>query len=1136
MSRAETDAQHSVTLCLFGYPKLYQKERPLDTTLPKKALALLAYVAVADEPIGRETAETLLWPDVPTKTAKSSLRNLLSKLRKALPHLLKITSRTITLHPNAAQQIDVVAFQRGIAAIQRAHGTQKSLDLHHWQATLDRYQGDFLAGFHIPRSAPFDEWSVLQREYLREQAITNLFSLSDAYAAAAEIDLALAALTRLLAIEPWHEAAYLQQLQLLHASGRRTEALQLYERFQMLLADEFALEPSTELTALYQQIKTGTTTPLGTHRSSKTPTFFTRTESVTDNAVAGASIPTNLPHPLRLFFGREKELTLIQQLITNPTCRLLTIVGAGGMGKTTLAEEAGLRLLKAPAVGFSDGIFFVALSGIKGNDNQQAESNGGGQAAAIGGAGQARPTHQEAIALAIAKQIGCEIQQQIPLVAQLQAYLHPKRLLLILDNFEHLLAGTGTLMALLTRAPELRLIVTSRFVLGIQGETVLSIEKLSLPSAVYLPQAERPDLAVAMQQTPVDPLKEAQLLQESEAAAMLVQRIQRHDPRFVLNAQNIGAVAQICHLVGGLPLGIELAASLSPVLGCTALAAELTEGLDVLALESPDLPAEQRSLWAVFMRSWQLLMLQEQHLLAQLSLFPGSFDRSAASAITEASLPLLLQLINYSLLERVDEERYAMHRTIRAFARKQLQQWPDLAEAAQVRFVRYYLAFFGQQLPTLQGKEHATAVARIFVELDNIQMAWRWAATRRMSAELLDCAGALMLFQEAQGIYAVASELYQYALHQFGVQHETDTDWQGAVTDVQTNRLIGRLQSYIGTNYTYAGQIAKAQTIFRSSFAHLQRADAPAETSFCLVSWGVSARGLDLRQAKALAMQAMPLLPNVTPYYETLVYTSLGETNRMLGVYDEAERFMTDAYQLAKRIDWSWGLTNSHRLLGQLQLSRGHYAAAESHLRNCIKLARERHLQTLLAEATIALGYALQWQERLVEAEECYLESLQLTEKLQLNAHRTQVLWARGSLAEQQGEYAAAKAFFRDSLAVGDVVRANRALPTLGWALIGLGEWAEAQAYFQQVSDEAEQRHAHPIQLDAQVGLTYLQYLRAQQAVQPDQTQLTAILRVLRTIHQHPAATQETHRRVAHVTAMFDVAILAPLRTPSALS
>ncbi|MCB0062829.1 MAG: AAA family ATPase, partial [Caldilineaceae bacterium] len=604
MAHAESDTHIAVALSLFGYPKLHSTDQPLHTKLPKKAVALLAYVAVADAPIGRETAETLLWPDAPTKTAKQSLRNLLSRLRKALPNIVTITARTIALQPGFAQRTDVALFQRGVAAIQRAQRNHEPLDLQQWQRALDQYRDDFLAGFHIQNAASFDEWTVVQREYLREQAITNLHSLSAAHAAAGDIDLALAALTRLLVIEPWHEAAYRQQIELLQTSGRRTEALQLYARYRQLLADEFDLEPSPEINALYQQIKIGTSVPLHAPRAPAQPQPATSTQTTVDHALVIEPIPNNLPHPLRIFFGREKELALIQRRITEPACRLLTIVGAGGMGKTALGEEVGLHLLKAHAAHFPDGIFFVSLSGIElgknGTSAQELRADEPRQWGERSAAARQQEDGHDAIAVAIAKSIDCELSGQIPVLDQLQAYLRAKRLLLILDNFEHLLAGAGTLAALLTRAPELSMIVTSRFLLGIQGETVLTLDKLSLPPTSYRVHAHEQGLGA----TETLPTEDAtpdltNLLQKSEAVAMFVQRLAQYDPHFALNAQNIGAVAQICHLVEGLPLGIELAAGISPALGCQALATELTKSLDLLVLETPDLPATQRSLWAV---------------------------------------------------------------------------------------------------------------------------------------------------------------------------------------------------------------------------------------------------------------------------------------------------------------------------------------------------------------------------------------------------------------------------------------------------------------------------------------------------------------------------------------------------------
>ncbi|MCB9155778.1 MAG: AAA family ATPase [Caldilineaceae bacterium] len=1130
MSCVETDTQCSIALRLFGYPKLYQKGTPLHTTLPKKAMALLAYVAVTDEPIGRETAETLLWPDAPAKTAKSSLRNLLSKLRKEHPDLLTITTRTIALQPAFMHQIDVVAFQHGIAAIQRAAHHPEPLDLRQWQSALDCYQGDFLAGFHIQQSASFDEWSVLQREYLREQAITNLFSLSEAYAATAESDLALAALSRLLAIEPWHEAAYLHQLQLLQASGRRTEALQLYERYQALLAEEFALGPSTELTALYQQIKTSTitTTPFGTHLGPKPSSVLTKIESTTANKPADKSIPHNLPHPLRLFLGRAKELALIQQLITAPTCRLLTIIGLGGMGKTSLALAVAHHLLQHHGADFPDGIFFVPLLGINEPDTANfAESMSGraddehlprarsAESAQIG----------SAIVTAIANHIGCTLREDLPSHLQLSNHLQTRRLLLVLDNFEHLLAYAGTVLMLLTATPNLKLLITSRARLNIRGETILPLEKLSLPSPSTSRARASADLSVALS-TKADTY--AQLAdaawQESEALTMFVQRARCIDPNFVINTDNINAIVRICQHVDGLPLGIELATSMLPLLSCHELAVELNESLDMLQADLQDLPADHHTLYAVCERSWRLLAPPEQLLFATLSIFPGTFERTAAKVIAGATTALLMRLLNQSLLTREGDARYVIHRTVHQYVQGKLRQWPHKFDEAQIAYARYYLELLVNNESVLVGKESALAIAQITKEIDNVFAAWRRAVAYAMVTELSQSMHVLFVFCMQQGLFADALELFDYALRHFAPHQEV----QKSPANDQIMILIGRLQSYLGIFSGYLGRQSQAEAALRAGLSMLRQTDELNPKILCLGALGAAIRMNDLHEGRALLGESMGLANAADNLTKGMLQFILAEIECFCGQYEDARRLATDSHALLMPVDWKWGLMESLRVLGLTQLRLGNYVAAQKIFEIRIENARQQGFTAVWIDAMISRGDALRLQGQPSAAHQDYAKALHLAQKFQLPLLVAQAHWAQGCLAEQLGEYPKAKALLTENVNVRHPIQFMAALPTLGWALLGLGELDEAQAYFQRVFNEAETKHAVPICLEAQAGLAYIALLQTEAAhVSTGQHRAirTQTISTFCTIGQHPASAKETRSRLTQLRALLDIEV-----------
>lgn len=773
---------------LFGHPELRLDGQTPDLKLPHKALALLYYLALTAQPVGRETLATLLWPDAPMPTAKQALRNVLSLLRKVLGDVLAITYRTIALQAAPIHHIDVLAFQQGVSAVQKAQQQGTVPDLALWQATLTLYRGDFLAGFYIHQSELFEEWTTQQREYLRNQLITNLLALSDAYAANAILAAALTCLNRLLEIEPHNEAAYSRQIQLLFRLGRRTEALQSYERYRQMLAKEFNMPPSPALIALIAELRMqadNVATPVPQIQSLATtqtsaaaaPVQLLTLSSSLDQTASQQTLPTNLMRPLSAFVGRSQEFVYISQRITTADCRLLTIVGPGGMGKTSLALAVGQQLLRTQPTTFPDGIFFVPLSDVEAinadHDKRLPLTD-----SALG----------EAILRAIAEQIGYKLDAGVSCALQLQAYLRTQQILLILDNFEQLLAGLDGVVALLTQVPQLKMLITSRARLNVRGESVLTLNNLSLPPLAY-------QAAIAATQANAAYVIPAAVWQASEAVVMFVQRAQQFDPTFTINAETIGPVGQICQLVEGLPLGIELATSMLPLFSCTALAAALSRSLDFLATDLRDLPAGQRTLAAVFARSWQLLPVEGQQLLARLSIFPGSFERAAAERITGATGVLLRRLLDQSLLSNVGDSRYALHRTVQAFAQQKLQQWPEQRATLHEHYAHFYLECLARLGQAQSEAAYVTITAQLQADLEHVRTAWRWSVDQSNLALMELSVDSLQELYLTTGIYVEAIQLLEAALPI--IRHAVAT----SPTATQPQQLLARLLCYLAQFY-----------------------------------------------------------------------------------------------------------------------------------------------------------------------------------------------------------------------------------------------------------------------------------------------------------------------------------------------
>lgn len=1070
---------------LLGTPKIYLDDQVQLRFRTRKAQALIMYLAVTNRSWSRDALATLFWPNTDDASARKNLRDILPLLRRRFGEYLLIEEDNIGLNPMRQFKCDVTQFS---AVMEEQLAT---VDISSLAKTLDLYQGEFLEGYSSVRiSADFELWVLREREHLHQLALIGFTTLCQRQQQAGAYDAAISTNRRLLRLAPWDEATHRRQMLMLAQSGQQTAAMAHFETVCQILAEELDIKPDQETAALYKEIRAGTFRALPEQVQLQPETMADTTPSNTQ--ADDSAPPHNLLAPLATFIGRQKELAFIAERLSAPDCRLLTITGLGGMGKSSLALAAGQQLLAAPQSAFPDGIFWVPLADINVSSVEQREQMAADDMM-IG----------EMLLYAIAEELSTQPTVNLSSIQQLHLYLRTRTLLLILDELEHLLAGVDALISLLTKAPHVKVIVTSRARLNIRGETMLTLDKLSLLAivnhAVY--QSDRPEEYNIV---------EDEGWRTSEAVTMFVQRAQQVDPDFALDAETIGPVVRICYLVEGLPLGIELATSMLPLLPCDELAAELADNLHILETDLRDIPSDQRTLAAVFERSWRLLSPQSQILLARLAIFPASFSREAATTIADVSLITLKKLIDQSLVNQTEGGRYLLHRTIHEFAQQKLRQWPQQVAALEVEFSHYYLRHLSAQEQTFTGTDHAKAAEEIQRDLHNIHTALRLGVKHRMYTLLKDSVIAILLFYDQYGRFRNAFTLLDEMITQ--LQENEDQSTRAADTIADPLLTITRLQIFMGLCHIRLGRIEEAHAAYQTTWERLQHHYDPKAAALCASLWGVSLRQTDPQRSIALLSESRGLAKvSNTAWIEIVSSQGLGETNLLLGNYTVARQQAQDGYAKAAKLRWPRSLTTGQKAMGLIALMIGDYRSAEVHFQKAATIARQALLQHLYLECILLLGVALSLQQRFAEAEKYFAESHTFAKTFGEGIHFAPVFWEKGCLAEQRHEYAAAKALFVQSMKLGLPNWWAHALPTFGWVLIALGELDEAQSYFQSVYTDAKAHQRHPVSLDAQAGL-----LCIAQGTAEDKT-LAAIKSDLQQIHQHPATTQQTRVRIEQI-------------------
>ncbi len=825
----------------------------------RKAASVVKLLALAtDHSLHREQVMDLLWPDLAPRAAANNLHQALHVARRTLEpeatayRYLPMRGEQLALCPEDPAWIDVEAFER---SAREARGSGRPAA---YREALELYSGDLL-----PRDR-YEEWTERRREELRRTHLALLFELATVLEERGAIDPAVEAFQEIVSHEPAHEEAHVGLMRVYARAGQRYRAIRQYEHLRQMLRRELGAEPHTASRYAYGEILAGHV-PVLSEIGPEQPSEVGK---------------HNLSGSLTSFVGREREKEEVGRLLA--TTRLLTLTGAGGSGKTRLAQEVARDLTET----YPDGAWLVELAPLSADASVQG---------------------------AVAEVLEVREQPGRPPEVTLVDALRAKNLLLVLDNCEHLVDEVARLAeVLLASCPWLRILATSREILGTPGEVSWQVPPLSGPDLSNRDTAEE--------------------LEEYESVRLFVERARYRNPAFVLTRQNAAGVAEICSRLEGIPLAIELAAA-RVGLSVQEIAARLDDSLRLLTAGGRTVAPRQRTLRRALDWSHDLLSEPERVLFRRLSAFAGGWTLQAAEIAGSGDgiergdvLDLLSQLVDKSLVlaEATGEGavRYRLLEPVRQYATERLRESGE-AETVRRRHARWCLEFVERVRDGLEGPEQAAWVGRMKGEHANAQAALSWALEAEPETALRLVA-TLGYFWYRYGRIIEGRRWLEAVLERTG-------DIENA-TRAKTLRLAGVLSEE-------SGLYEQAEKLHEQGLALYRRLGDRAGVASSLTSLGALAYAVgDLERALALTQESLVLKRELGD--ERAIMSSrnnLGEMMQTAGELAKARALFEENLESEEILGDEWGTAVSRLNLGTLAVEQGVPIRAEKLLRQALR-------------------------------------------------------------------------------------------------------------------------------------------------------------------------------------------------------